>query len=97
MGMSEEGRIILSKTLVALEQEEGLQELANMLALTLLACSARLVGDEVRSQWVIESDHVDGTIIAVTAAGLEVDLLLKKAVEAPLKTFVNVDHNCEVH
>ena len=59
----------LASSLEALEQEIGLEDLSQLLANTLLACSARLVGDSSNS-WTVKTDFVNGEVVATTDQAL---------------------------
>lgn len=59
----------LAASLEALEKEVGLEELSQILANSLLCCSARLVGDSSNS-WTVRTDFVNGEVVATTEQAL---------------------------
>jgi hypothetical protein len=59
----------LASSLEALEQEIGLEELSQLLANSLLCCSARLVGDS-SNNWTVKTDFVSGEVVAITDKAL---------------------------
>jgi hypothetical protein len=59
----------LASSLEAIEQEIGLEELSQLLANSLLSCSARLVGDS-SNNWTVKTDFVNGEVVATTDKAL---------------------------
>ena len=56
-------------SLEALEQEIGLENLSQILADTLLCCSARMVGDAANN-WTVKNDFVNGEVTVITNEAL---------------------------
>lgn len=59
----------LATSLQELENEIGLESLTQLLADTLLACSARTVGDALNN-WTVNTDFVKGEVSAITDIAL---------------------------
>jgi hypothetical protein len=59
----------LAASLEALEKEVGLEELSQILANSLLCCSARLVGDS-SNNWTVKTGFVNGEVVATTEQAL---------------------------
>jgi len=59
----------LAAAMVALENEVGLEELSQVLANSLLACSKKLVGDASNS-WTVKTSFVKGEVTVITDEAL---------------------------
>ena len=59
----------LAAAMVALENEVGLEELSQVLANSLLACSKKLVGDTSNS-WTVKTSFVKGEVTVITDEAL---------------------------